>query len=254
MKKQYNNILFNAIAFVCIGAVCVLGDVLTIPHRWEPGDARRPNDFSENYDAIEGAINGKIDSFNVEDDTLLNADINSAAGIVDTKFGCGVTSNWKYLTSCDSSIDNANALHSHDYNGRFIGTATGGATITVATGTHKYGLMITLTNHLQASAPVGTGCKVCQTISINGTELDNCDDGGDIDTYIDLFATNSTTATSTRQIKIIYDSASGYVNTTAYSIKPSACAVVALGGACAAGYPTDNYCAATETRMIVEGF
>lgn len=81
------------------------------------------SEVNQNFQDLMDVINGKLDSANVENNTLLDADIHTSgitsySKVTDTAIG-GATY-WDVITNRDSSVDDADALHSH---AGFTGTA-----------------------------------------------------------------------------------------------------------------------------------
>lgn len=107
MKKKIMIVVPVLIAL----AVIALADVLNIPNNPVPGDPRYPKQIRDNNAAIEDIVNGKIDSFNIENGTILNVDIATNADIADTKLYCN--GDWLTLSDCDSSVGSADAQHLH---------------------------------------------------------------------------------------------------------------------------------------------
>jgi len=111
MIDKKTKVIPVVVSLLIFCAVYGVGGVLNIPNNPVPGDPRSPSQVRENNTAIENTVNGNIDSFNIEDGTIMDVDVAAAAGIVDTKLGC--SGDWRLLSDCDSVIGNADAQHSH---------------------------------------------------------------------------------------------------------------------------------------------
>lgn len=69
------------------------------------GDPILASDVNTNESNIFNQFNGNIETANIADGTILGADMNCAG------------TEWATLTACDSSVDDANLLHTHDMSG-----------------------------------------------------------------------------------------------------------------------------------------
>ena len=264
MKNRMKAIIMVFVAALALNTMANLmfqeadSALLKIPNRWRPGDARRPFDLAENYDNIEYVVNGHIDTFNIEDGAIMDININATAAISDTKFGSVPGSNWALLSYADGTVDSADSQHIHAAIAdgvRYIDYATGGATATVPAYAADDGLLITFSNYITTFASGAFRCSVCQSISVNGVELDNCAAGVPFDNS--LFENTWTVGQvmhNNSQRRIIYNIDNGFSSSTVYTIVPGSCNVSSFpGAACVISCPGDNCCGDHE-RILVEGY
>ncbi|MEA3225377.1 MAG: hypothetical protein U9Q07_05460 [Planctomycetota bacterium] len=80
---------------------------------FNPGEYILAPDVNTNFQKITNELNGQVDSYNIENNSIVNADIYALAAIDDTKLSC--SGDWNTLSHCEGSgpVDNADAMHTH---------------------------------------------------------------------------------------------------------------------------------------------
>jgi hypothetical protein len=164
-------------------------------------------DVNSNFSTLASTINGLLDYVNLKNLGITGAKLANST-ITAGKMAC--SGYWATLTGCASTPLNADADHVHsagaitvaDSGGhyatntvesalaeiavftgydssasgttsalRYMGFATGSATVTVATGTAPNGVIITLSGFIQSEAAAPNTCVTNQTVKVNGTNL-----------------------------------------------------------------------------------
>jgi len=120
-RKLLNSIGAIGVIFVAALLLNMVGAVLfeyafsgtfTAPYRPVDGTARTPALYMSNWTALETEFNGNVESTNIKDGTIVNADISGSAAIADTKLDC--SGDWQTVSDCNAAVGNADAMHSHD--------------------------------------------------------------------------------------------------------------------------------------------
>lgn len=104
----------------CVDLMCsteaLMADVATLPYSFPSHATAYGSEVLANDQALRNVINGKIDSYNIENGTIIDADVHTSGM---TTYGKVKESSiegaiyWDVVTNRNGSADNADALHTH---------------------------------------------------------------------------------------------------------------------------------------------
>jgi len=131
-KKTICQIAMIPLLFI-VASTALKAGLISRPYNYVAGADILAPENNANENTLYNEFNGQVETSNLKDGTIIDADINAAAAIQDTKFDCTTNSDWDLLTDCDS-IDNADAMHTHD-----LGTIAGELSATAVSASNTWG-------------------------------------------------------------------------------------------------------------------
>jgi len=106
----YAILLFVGVALIS-GAFTAYSGLVSRPYTYATGSAILARENNANETTLYDVINGNIDSANIKNGSIVNADM-----------ACGAE--WQTITDCDASAGNADVMHAHDASAITISTST----------------------------------------------------------------------------------------------------------------------------------